>query len=140
MAGRVKTRHASGSKMEEYLGTAKDILQTEVPTLRDCLRLALFIQKQNFVEQEKGKTKPINDVLGEVVSKTFVQWQLSNVLFTPPVTVTPKAVQQRLKGFWVKISDMVWHRTTPSAKQRADLEEKLDNLLDIVHCKCRITI
>ena len=140
MTSKAKTRHASGSKMEEYLGTAKDFLHTEVPTLRDCLRLALFIQKENFMELEKGKTKPIKDVLDEVVKRIFEQWQLSNVLFKPPVTIKPWSVQKKLKSVWVKISDMVWHRTTPSVKQRTDLEEQLDRLLDIVLCKCPITV
>ena len=81
MPSKVRTRHTSGFKMEEYLGNAKDLLPTEVPTLRDCLRLAIHIQKKHLLELGKGKTKPITDVFEEVVAKVVCQWQLSNILF-----------------------------------------------------------
>ena len=126
--------------MEEYLGVAKDFLQTEVPTLRDCLRLALFLQKRNFIELEKGKTTKIKEIIEEVVTRIFKQWQLANVLFKPPVTQTPWTVHQKIQNMWNKISDIVWHRTRVSLKQRDELETKLDKLLDIVICKCPISI
>ena len=122
MTSKSKTRHASGTKMEEYLGAAKDLLHTEVPTLRDCLRLALFLKKRNFIELENGKTTKIKEIVEEVVTRIFKQWQISNVLFKPPVTLTPWTVHQRIQTMWNKISDIVWLRTRVSLKQREELE------------------
>jgi hypothetical protein len=104
------------------------------------LRLALFLQKRNFIELEKGKTTKIKEIIEEVVTRIFKQWQLANVLFKHPVTQTPWTVHQKIQNMWNKISDIVWHRTRVSLKQRDELETKLDKLLDIVICKCPISI
>ena len=37
----VKIRHASGSKLGEYLGAGRDLLISELPTIRDVLRLGI---------------------------------------------------------------------------------------------------
>ena len=84
--------------MEDYLGKAKELLSTEVPTLRDCLRLACLIQKKHLLELDRGKTKPIKDVLAEVVSRVYDQWKLSNILFVPPVTILPWSLQKKLQS------------------------------------------
>ena len=42
-SGYKKTRNTSGSKLAEYLGTGKELLTSEVPTLRAALRQALLI-------------------------------------------------------------------------------------------------
>ena len=126
--------------MEDYLGKAKDLLPTEVPTLRDCLRLACLIQKKHLLELDKGKTKPIKDVLAEVVSRVFDQWKLSNILFVPPVTILPWSLQKKLQNAWDKISYNIGHNTKKSAKDMVYWEEVLDRLVDIVLCKCPITL
>ena len=126
--------------MEDYLGKAKDLLPTEVPTLRDCLRLACLIQKKHLLELDKGKTKPIKDVLAEVVSRLFDQWKLSNILFVPPVTILPWSLQKKLQNAWDKISYNIGHNTKKSAKDMVYWEEVLDRLVDIVLCKCPITL
>ena len=48
----MKTRHTSGSKMSEYLGPGKELLATEVPTLRAALRKALLIQEECMLREE----------------------------------------------------------------------------------------
>ena len=126
--------------MEDYLGKAKDLLPTEVPTLRDCLRLACLIQKKHLLELDKGKTKPIKDVLAEVVSRVLDQWKLSNILFVPPVTILPWSLQKKLQNAWDKISYNIGHNTKKSAKDMVYWEEVLDRLVDIVLCKCPITL
>ena len=93
--------------MEDYLGKAKELLSTEVPTLRDCLRLACLIQKKHLLELDRGKTKPIKDVLAEVVSRVYDQWKLSNILFVPPVTILPWSLQKKLQSAWDNISYML---------------------------------
>ena len=126
--------------MEDYLGKAKELLSTEVPTLRDCLRLACLIQKKHLLELDRGKTKPIKDVLAEVVSRVYDQWKLSNILFVPPVTILPWSLQKKLQSAWDKISYMLGHKTKQSVKDMLYWEGVLDKLVDIVLCKCPITL
>ena len=140
MSGKVRTRHKSSSKIEEYLGKSKELLPTEVPTLRDCLRLALHVQKKHLIELGKGKTKPMSEVLVEVVEKVFGQWQLSNLMFKPPVTITPQGLKQKLNNCWEKIRILVWNKKKISERERETFENKLDKLVDIVICKCPITL
>ena len=51
----VKTRHASGSKLGEYLGTGRDLLNSELPTLRDVLRLGIKYQEDKVCTEEKER-------------------------------------------------------------------------------------
>ena len=44
----VKTRHASGSKLHDFLGGPAECLQCEVPTLRNVLRKGLLLQEKNY--------------------------------------------------------------------------------------------
>ena len=48
----MKTRHTSGSKMSEYRGPGKELLATDVPTLRAALRKALLIQEEFILREE----------------------------------------------------------------------------------------
>ena len=48
----VKTRHSSGTKLIEYLGTGKDFLSSELPTLRDVLRLGIKYQEEKLCVEE----------------------------------------------------------------------------------------
>ena len=63
----VKTRHASGSKLREYLGTGRDFLNSELPTLRDVLRLGIKYQEDKVCTEEKERNlytvkEPIRDM------------------------------------------------------------------------------
>ena len=39
-----KTRHVSGSSLEEVLGTPEELNESELPTLRAVLRHGLYLQ------------------------------------------------------------------------------------------------
>ena len=40
-----KTRNETSTLMSEYLGKGKEMLQTELPTLRDCLRYGILLKE-----------------------------------------------------------------------------------------------
>ena len=107
---------------------------------RVCLRLACFIQKKHYLELDRGKTKPIKDVLAEVVSRVFDQWKLSNILLVPPVTIIPWSLQKKLQPAWDKISYMIGHKTKQSDKDMIYWKGVLDKLVDIAICKQPITL
>ena len=41
-----KTRHASGTKMSELLGSGKKLTLSELPTLREVLRFGIWLRMQ----------------------------------------------------------------------------------------------
>ena len=45
----VKTRRSSGGKLSEYIGSGKDFLPSELPTLRALLRKGIQLQNEKLV-------------------------------------------------------------------------------------------
>ena len=45
----VRTRHASQSKLADYLGPGKALLHNELPTLRAILRQGLLFQEEKLL-------------------------------------------------------------------------------------------
>ena len=49
-----KSRKSINTKLSEYLGGPKKFLQTEFPTLRDCLQRCLDLQRNRILVCEKN--------------------------------------------------------------------------------------
>ena len=65
--GGLKTRHQSGSKLQDYVGPGKEMDTTEVPTLRSVIQKGILIKKVAIIEEEKGKfTVPVGDVIRQL--------------------------------------------------------------------------
>ena len=81
MAEARKTRHSSCSNLSQYLGPGKDLITSEVPTLRAALRKAILIQEE-FVLKESGDKRnlPIKTIIRMTVEKICEQWLHSNHL------------------------------------------------------------
>ena len=81
MAEARKTRHSSGSNLSQYLGPGKDLITSEVPTLRAALRKAILIQEE-FVLKDSGDKRnlPIKTIIRMTVEKICEQWLHSNHL------------------------------------------------------------
>ena len=134
-----KTRHTSGSKMSEYLGGGKELLPSEVPTLRSALQKALLVQEEfMFLEEGDRPNLSIREIMGEVVTAVISQWLKANVKFVPPVTIEPKSLENRLVEAWDKVSLVA--RDKASKLVVKTWEDKLDKLLDITTCRCVITL
>ena len=134
-----KTRYISGSKMSEYLGGGKELLPSEVPTLRSALQKALLIQEEfMFLEEGDRPNLSIREIMGEVVTAVISQWHKANVKFVPPVTIEPKSLENRLVETWDKVSLVA--RGKASKLVVRTWEDKFDKLLDITTCRCGITL
>ena len=59
-----KTRHSSGSKVSEYLGGGKELLPSEVQTLRSALQKAHLIQEGFMFQDEGDRPKTKDQTLG----------------------------------------------------------------------------
>ena len=64
-----KTRHKSSSELSKYLGGGKELLETEVPTLRAALRNALLIR-----EERDGGMVDMGEVMDLVVCDVIRLW------------------------------------------------------------------
>ena len=84
MAG-IKTRKQSYSKLSELVGSGKDFLPSEVPTLRAVIQKGIVIREGVLVELEKAKTEVHSkDIIAQLVPLIVAQWQIANAKFTPP--------------------------------------------------------
>ena len=67
MAG-VKTRRRSASKLSEFVGPAKEVLPSEVPTLRAIIQRGLLVRDRLLLEQGSAKTEiHTKDIIAELV-------------------------------------------------------------------------
>ena len=129
-----KTRGQIGSRMSDYIGTGRDFLLSDVPTLRCALRKALLLQEQ---EGDK-RNLPIPFLMTQVADSILAQWRKSNVKFAPPVVISREALSKRLQTAWTSISAIARGKAKKADKEQ--WEAKLDKLLDVTVCQCEITV
>ena len=138
-AGPRKTRHASGSKVGEYIGVGQDFLPSEVPTLRGSLRKILLLQEKYIMEEDGDRRNlPMSILMLEVAESIVAQWSKSSNKFAPPVILTRNALASRLQTAWDNISLISRGKAKKADKIR--WEAKLDKLLDLTVCQCEISI
>ena len=135
-----RTRHNSSTKLTDYLGPATDLLLTEVPTLRDILRKGLLIQEEKMIVEGGGrKNFPVKQMIDELTTTLYAQWEKSNFKFKPPVLNERYNVLRRLNTAWEKLNAIALRKET-----KQDIislwESKLDKLFDITVCQCTITL
>ena len=121
MAGaRPKTRHASGTKMVEFLGSGRQMLPTELPTQRDVLRHALLLQEQNLlVKEEDRRNYPVKEIMKDVLPHLLEKWKKANAQFKPPIIVSEQTILTRLNNSWELCSDIVRGRANMKKKEKA---------------------
>ena len=132
MAG-VKTRKKSGSHLSEYLGTGKELLVSELPTLRDILRYGLLVRE---LSENDPRNMTVKDVSKAIFDAVTSQWLKANALFKPPVIVSEKSATDKIIEAWDMATKISQNRTKKDQKER--FEKKLDKLFDILSCKCQI--
>ena len=105
MAG-IKTRKQSYSKLSELVGSGKDFLPSEVPTLRAVIQKGIVIREGVLVELEKAKTEVHSkDIIAQLVPLIVAQWQISNAKFTPPVTIKEKSIRTKVERLWWMVEE-----------------------------------
>ena len=125
-----KTRHASGTKISEYLGGGQSLLQSELPTVKACMRAALDLQEQKFLVQEIDRREyTVQKMMEELVPQIKSQWEKANYKLTSPVIFQDKTIVQKLVKYWGKVIDFANGRMNKQ-KQKDDLQYEMDRLLD----------
>ena len=130
-----KTRKKSGSHMSNYLGTGKELLPSELPTTRDLLRFGLLKREQS---EEDKRNYTVDQLVKEMMRALVEQWQKANAQFQFPVINHPDTIYKKVKTLWDDAVKVSLGRGNLKVKER--FSEKLDKLLDILNCKCPITL
>ena len=135
---RARTRHLSSSPLVEYLGPGKEFLPSELPTLRAVLQFGIHLQDIKIREEEvKKNTYLKSELVKDMSLGVLVQWKKANHLFEPPVICTQKSLERRLEKEWDRA--LLVRQGRAKKSQKAELESKLDKLLDILTCHCQPT-
>ena len=133
-----KTRNKLSIGITEFLGGGKEMLESEVPTLIDALRKAQLIREQRITMQEENQRNIVMDeIMDEVVNNIIGLWKKSNDKFEPPIVISAQSIKRRLLTAWEKVLDIARKRITKKETIKM-WEDKLDSLLEITTCKCKI--
>ena len=133
----VKTRQASACPLANYLGPGKELIGTDLPTLRSALRHGLYLQDQRMsVEEVQKNNYPVSQLIKDISADVMGIYQKSNSQFEPLVIINQHSLEKKLTHFWELAKRVA--RNKANKKEKEKLEEKLDYLLDIISCKCDI--
>ena len=142
--GGVKTRHTSGNKLAQYLGSGTALLPDELPTLRSVLRQGLLYKEERILQEDtsvscRSYTYSMHELTSDMVKAVRDQWSRANVDFQPPVILSDDALKKKLKLAWETGQNIALKKITKAAQIKA-FEDKLDRLLDITRCRCDILL
>ena len=127
------------SHITDFLGKGRPFIPSELPTLRDVLRYALYLQEQKLlVEGIKRHNYSTDEITGDVIPALLSQWTRANVKFAPPVVISERRIKERIRNAWTKARNIANRRCcrTPQVDQ---FSSSLDKLFDITRCRCPIT-
>ena len=118
------------------MGAGKELLPSELPTLRSALLLGIHLQEISMMVEEKDKRNyPVKEMMVDVSSEVLAQWEKANALFKHPIICTKSSLERRLEKEWERAGLVARGRAKKG--QREDFESKLDKLLDPLVCSCQ---
>ena len=80
-----KTRKQTVSKLGELVGPGKELVPSDVPTLRAALQKGILIKERKLIEEESDlKDVHVGDICRELAPSILSQWLKSNPKFSPP--------------------------------------------------------
>ena len=94
-----KTRKSFDSKRLDYVGSSRDLILSELPTLRSVLRLGQLImeREESKLDENLGHLPiSIQDMGKEVCARILTQYAKANVKFVPPVILDEKSIIQKV--------------------------------------------
>jgi hypothetical protein len=131
-----RTRQDSSSALSNYLGQGKELVPSQVPTLRANLQLGLHLQTMKHrMEDVDKRNYPVAELMRDVTTAALGQWEKANPLFRPPIICTTKSLERSLERDWEKAK--LASRNRLSKGQKEELESRLDCLWDPLTCRCQ---
>ena len=135
--GRRSTRSQKVTNLSKFLGGPMEMIPSEVPTLRDVLRYVIFLQRF-----QSGKL--IFDLVNNAADRVIEAWTRSNIMFSPPVVITKKAIMgriQRAYNFFCSYTNTKQKKRVSTNFQGTCVQvciDDLDKLFDITKCRCTL--
>ena len=127
---------SSDEKLINLVGTGKEFLPSEVPTLRDIIRKDIEIQQGVIYKGISRNNFSVTNLARELTDLVINQWHKSNANFQPPVTIDTRTIALLIEKKWNIL------REISRGKAKKGCEEKimpfLEKLFDITACKCEI--
>ena len=122
--------------MSDYLGPSKDLMVSELPTLRSVLCLGLQIMEEDGFGRHTGE-KTVYEMGKDVYKRVVAQYIRASAKFVPPVILDEIAGTKKVVTAWNNISSIV-RKQKNSKKIHKKMQDTLDYLFDIVRCQCPI--
>ena len=140
---RRSTRSRSISGLSKYLGGPAELLSSDIPTLRDVLRLVLYFQRY---EAPNSYKICIPSLSRKAADHVLCAWNKSNSLFSSPVIISKNAIASRIQrayNFFAELADSKGttrhHVNKHQRSSKTSWVNELDRLFDITKCRCPIT-
>ena len=112
--------------MNNLLGTSRDLLPSELPTLRDVLRYGLLLREQN---DDDKRNYPTANLAKDIYPAVIENWKRANDLFKPPVINSRITVLNKIQDSRELAKDISLGRGKSEVKKR--FIAKLGKLFDI---------
>lgn len=125
-----KTRHKSATHMSDFLGSGREILVSELPTLRDVLRYGILLREQ----KEDMRHYLVKDMVKDILPVVKNQWLRANAMFKSPVIVSDQRIIARIEVAWNLANNIAQKKGVTKGKKEQFIGT-LDRLFDILHCK-----
>lgn len=133
MASKQKTRLGTFTHMSNLIGTGRELLPSELPTLRDVMRYGLLLREKSG---DDVRNYPAASIAKDIYPKLLEIWERANSSFVAPVLNSRVTILQKIQGSWEQTKNISLGRGNLYVKEA--FTSKLDHLLDILNCKCKI--
>ena len=128
-----RTRSETFTHMSNLIGCSREMLPSELPTLRDVLRHGLLLREQSNNDK---RNYPSSTLAKDLYEKVLEKWQRANSSFESPVVNSKVTIVKRIEENWEKARNISLGRGKLAVKE--SFVGKLDKLFDILNCKCDI--
>lgn len=133
MSSKKRTRQSSFTHLSNLIGSGRELLPSELPTLRDILRYGLLLREQSDEDIRNYSAASVaKDIYPEVLEK----WERANSLFVTPVLNSRITILNKIQSSWEQAKNISLGRGKLDVKEA--FASKLDKLFDILNCKCDI--
>ena len=128
-----KTRGSKATHLSNVVGSGREFIPSQLPTHRDVLRLGIYFREQ--ADKDK-RNYPDSQLARDIVPALLGQWEKANAEFKFPVIAHKESLLQRVKRFWENAVN--YSMGNGKLKDKENFNNKLDRLMDILHCHCPI--
>ena len=135
MASKKRTRLSTFTHMSNLIGTGRELLPSELPTLRDILRYGLLLREQS---DENVRNYPAANLANDIYPEVLEQWRRANSAFISPIINSRVTIVKKIQQNWELAKNISLGRGKLDVKEA--FASKLEKLFDILNCKCDIVL